>query len=254
MRAAAFCCACVRSEDTPSVFGLLLEYCQRQGIPKAIYSDYGSVYWTDGGTTQYERALKELGIERILAHSPQAKGRVERVNRTLQDRLVKALRERGISTIETANQFLREVYTARHNRRFALPKALPDAHRSGAGLDLERIFAIAEERVVRNDHTIVIANVRWQIEKPGPDDRYLVPSPGATVEARVYLDGSVHIFAGEREVRVTRVAEQVGTQEDTQEQPNDQSKEWLGIPGRAKKHPQSRHLIAKQVMNISTPQ
>lgn len=239
-----------RSEDTQSVFELLRAYCQRYGLPKAVYTDFGTVYWTDGGTTQYERALRELGIEVIRAYSPQAKGRVERANRTHQDRLVKALRQRGIATIEEANRFLDEEYTAKHNQRFAVKERLADVHRPIDAGSLDRAFAIVEERIVRNDHTIVLATVRWQIEKPGSEDRYLAPSPGAKVEARVYLDGSVHVFAGEQEVRVTRVAERLGTQAEQ----NDQKQQWLGIPGRTKTKATSRHLIAKRVINISTPQ
>jgi len=239
-----------RSEDTQSVFELLRAYCGRYGVPQAVYTDFGTVYWTDGGTTQYERALRDLAIELVHAHSPQAKGRVERANRTHQDRLVKALRQRGIATIKEANRFLDEEYTAKHNHRFAVKEPLADVHRPTDAETLDRAFAIVEERVVRSDHTIVLATVRWQIEKPGIGDRYLAPVPGATVEARVYLDGSVHVFAGEQEVRVTRVIERLGTQEEQ----NDQNKKWLGIPGKKKTKTASRHLIAKRVINISTPQ
>jgi len=218
-----------RGETTQGVFELLKKHCTRFGIPKSIYTDYGSVYYTEGGTTQYERAMKDMGVEVIFAKSPQAKGRVERANRTLQDRLPKELREVNISTIEDANRFLDEVYTSKFNRQFAkLIGGFANAHRSTKGVMLDRVFAIEDKRVVRNDNTVVMDTVRWQIEKPNAEDRYLAPLPEASVETRVYLDGSVHIFDGETELRVTQVKEYCG------------DKKMLGIPGVRK------GVIAKQ--------
>jgi hypothetical protein len=200
-----------RGETTHGVFELLKKYYTRYGIPKSIYTDYGSVYYTEGGTTQYERAMKDLGVEVIRAHSPQAKGRVERVNRTLQDRLVKELREANISTLEDANRFVDEVYTSKFNRQFAeLIGGFANAHRSTKDVKLDRIFSIENERVVRSDNTVAIDTVRWQIEEPNAEDRYLAPLTGASVETRVYLDGTVHIFDGETELRVTQVKEYCG--------------------------------------------
>ena len=215
-----------RGETTQGVFELLTKHCIRFGLPQSIYTDFGSVYYTEDGTTEYERAMKDLGIEVIRAHSPQAKGRVERVNRTLQDRLVKELREANISTIEDANRFVDEVYTSKFNRQFAkLIGGFANAHRSTKDVKLERIFAIEGERVIRRDNTVAIDTVRWQIEKPNAGQSLgtivpnLVPLPGAMVETRVYLDGSVHIFDGERELKVTRINEYCGEQK------------LLGIPG-----------------------
>jgi hypothetical protein len=224
-----------QGETTQGVFELLKKHCTRFGIPKSIYTDYGSVYYTEGGTTQYERAMKDLGVEVIYAKSPQAKGRVERVNRTLQDRLLKELREVNISTIEDANRFLDEVYTSKFNRQFAkMLGGFADVHRSTKGFDLDRVFAIEDERVVRNDNTVVIDTVRWQIEKPNAEDRYLAPLPGASVETRIYLDGSVHIFDGETELRVTQVKEYCG------------DKKMLGIPGVRKRVIAKEEFIEKE--------
>jgi len=199
------------SEDTQGVFTLLSDHCRRYGLPKAIYTDHGTVYWTDApGQTQYQRAMRELGIETIYAKSAQAKGRVERSNRTFQDRLIKAMRQAGVSTIADANRFLDEHYTAQYNAMFRKGQDLPDVHRPVTEQIIERALSVEEDRFVRNDYTVLVARVRWQIEKPERGDRYLLPMPGARVKIRVYVDGSLHCFAGEQEVRVTRVIERNG--------------------------------------------
>jgi transposase len=224
-----------RGETTQGVFELLKKYCTRYGIPKSIYTDYGSVYYTEGGTTQYGRAMKDLGIEVIYAKSPQAKGRVERANRTLQDRLPKELREANISTIEDANRFLDEVYTSKFNLRFAeLIGGFANAHRSTKDVKLDRVFSIEDERVIKSDNTVTIETVRWQIEEPNAEDRYIAPLCGASVETRVYLDGSVHIFDGETELRVTQVNEYCGDQK------------MLGIPIVRKRVIAKEGFIAKE--------
>ena len=123
-------------EDTASAFDLLGRYVRRYGLPQALYVDKDSIYRVNDPLareagrqrgqmplTQFGRAMKELGVEVICAHSPQAKGRVERVNRTLQDRLVKALRLAGICTIAGANVFLEEKFLKAFNGRFMKPAA-----------------------------------------------------------------------------------------------------------------------------------
>jgi transposase len=116
--------------------------------------------------TQVTRALRELGIGYIPANSPQAKGRVERSHEMDQDRLVKELRLRGISTMEAANRYLEEEYTPQVNRRFAVaPASKVDAHRSLKGYDLKAILSVQEERVVANDYTIQYQRQKWQIER-----------------------------------------------------------------------------------------
>jgi hypothetical protein len=106
--------------------------------------------------TQFGRALKALGIHHIHAYSPQAKGRVERSNRTHQDRLLKALREQGISSIKDANRFLEELYCTQHNMRFTQCEGLSDIHRPANGIDLDNIFCWEETRKVYNDYTITL--------------------------------------------------------------------------------------------------
>jgi hypothetical protein len=124
------------AESTFGYFSLLEAYLLEHGLPVALYSDKHGIFRINkenaksgNGQTQFSRAAKELGIDLIYAHSPQAKGRVERANNTLQDRLIKAMRLRGICSIEEANAFLPE-YREDHNKRFAKPpKNEANAHR-----------------------------------------------------------------------------------------------------------------------------
>src|SRR5262249_12256201 len=120
------------AETTQAALESFARYTQRYGLPRALYVDRDSIYRTDREATrsealagqeprtQFGRAMAELEVAVILAGSPQAKGRVERSNGTLQDRLVKALRRRGISDLESANAFLEEEFLAEFNARFTV--------------------------------------------------------------------------------------------------------------------------------------
>jgi hypothetical protein len=178
------------SENTRDVLLLMHSYVSRYGIPGAVYTDGGTVYYSDSGSlTDFARACEQLNIQRIRAHSPQAKGRVERSNRTQQDRLIKAMRQAGISSIAAANSFLDEIYHAVHNTRFAQMEGLADVHRSAEGIVLDRIFCFRCERAVANDYTV------------RHDSRYLqllaseaaMPPPRSRVELQLWLDDSLHI-------------------------------------------------------------
>lgn len=136
-------------ETTEGYFRVVREYIEQEGRPLAFYSDKFSVFRDNrreplkDGETQFERAMGQLGIELICADSPQAKGRVERANGTLQDRLVKEMRLRGINTQEEGNAFL-AVFMEEYNRRFAVePACEVNAHREGLPLDeeLDLIFS-----------------------------------------------------------------------------------------------------------------
>ena len=136
----------------------------------------------------------------ILARSPQAKGRVERMNRTLQDRLVKALRRRKIGDLAAANRFLEEEYLEPFNAKFEkLPAQAADLPRAvTAEQDLLRILAVHEERVVQNDWT-----VRWQngfLQLP----RASQMQPGQRLTVCEQLDGRLRLFAGDRELSYGR--------------------------------------------------
>ena len=116
------------------------------------------------GLTQFGRALKELSIELICAHSPQAKGRVERANHTLQDRLTKELRLRGISTVAAANAYLPQ-FSTDYNSRFSVePRSVEDAHRPlSASQDLDPILTLCERRTLSKNLTISCNHVIYQI-------------------------------------------------------------------------------------------
>src|SRR5678815_4793441 len=162
----------VEAETTFNYFAAVRSYLTEFGKPLAFYSDKFGVFRVNipnalsgTGLTQFGRALKELDIELICAHSPQAKGRVERANQTLQDRLTKELRLRGISTLEAANAYLPECIAA-YNARFAVaPRSTESAHRPlGKGEDLERVLTLCERRTLSKNLTLSYNNVIYQIQ------------------------------------------------------------------------------------------
>jgi transposase len=173
-------CRFYESEDTASAFDLLGRYVRKYGLPGSLYVDKDSIYRVndpqarehgrDCGKmprTQFGRAMDQLGVEVICANSPQAKGRVERVNGTLQDRLVKALRLAGIWTIEEANAFLDGQFLREHNRRFGRPAARQaDAHRSvPPGLVLGEVLSVQDKRVVGRDWCVAYEGQVLQLDK-----------------------------------------------------------------------------------------
>jgi len=188
------------SENTRDVLLALRSYIEQYGIPREFYSDKGGVYHTKDGKhlTDVGRALTRLGVKMIMAHSPQAKGRVERSNRTHQDRLVKALRRNRISSIESANRFLEQSYLSDHNNRFAATKGLKDIHRPSTGLDLDNIFCYETTRTVYNDYTITLGAQFIQLERSSTSS---LPLPGRSVTLRRWLkDDSLHIFFNNQEL------------------------------------------------------
>jgi len=188
-----------KEEDTASVFEFWHQYIQHKGIPAEIYTDGGAVYFETKNTkhlTQFGRAIAALGIHHIHAYSPQAKGRVERSNRTHQDRLLKALREQDISSIEEANRFVEKTYCVQHNRRFAHNEGLSDIHRPADGIDLDNIFCWEETRKVYNDYTITLHSQFIQLLR----SEVPLPPPRSTVLLRQWLYGSLHIFWNEHEL------------------------------------------------------
>jgi len=175
------------------------DYVRLYGIPSDIYTDFDAVYYDHEKKqklTQYGRALRALNVRCVYAHSPQAKGRVERANRTLQDRLLRALRERLISTIKEANRFLDEYFVDDFNRRFASTDSLTDIHRSASGIDLANIFCFEETRSVYNDWTISWKSQFLQLLPSVVP----LPPPRAKVVIRILLDGSFHILWNEHEI------------------------------------------------------
>ncbi len=160
-----------KSESIFSYFDATRNYIENHGRPLAFYSDKHGVFRVNKngalsgtGITQFGRAMKELDIRMIFANSPQAKGRVERSNRVLQDRLVKELRLQNISTIEAANAFL-PTFIEDYNHRFAvIPQNPTNAHRPLLKThDLEQIFTIKQERHLSKNLTLQHSNIIYQI-------------------------------------------------------------------------------------------
>jgi transposase len=187
----------VDAETTFNYFESVRAYILRHGKPRAFYSDKLGVFrvnmpnaLTGTGLTQFGRAMKELQIELLCAHSPQAKGRVERANQTLQDRLVKELRLRAVSSAEEANKYLPE-FIADYNRRFAVsPRRAEDAHRPlSATEDLSRILSWCETRVLSKNLTLSYDGRVYQIKT----QRAAYTMRGARVEVRETGAGAVSI-------------------------------------------------------------
>lgn len=194
------------SENTQDVLLTLWEYVNKHGIPRSIYTDKYSVYKAEGKLTDFGRAMKELNIETIFANSPQAKGRVERVNRTLQDRLVKTLRREGISNIAEANEFVQKIFISDYNSRFAVNLEVADAHRITTGYDLKNIFCYKTSRQVRNDYTINLAGGYIQLLKSSSP----LPIPKQNVTICKWLNGETHIYFNGQEIKFSRLDNKPG--------------------------------------------
>lgn len=164
-------------ETTRASYDVLEGWLRRSGLPQSLYVDRDSIYRCEGLSsvaeqlagkepqTQFGRAMEQLGVELILANSPQAKGRVERMNGTLQDRLVKALRLEKISELSRANEFLTQEFLPALNRRFKVMAAsAADVHRS-VPRDLDEVLSWEEERVVQRDWTVACAGRWYQLDR-----------------------------------------------------------------------------------------
>nr|WP_315591681.1 ISNCY family transposase [uncultured Cupriavidus sp.] len=189
----------VPTESTQAYFAATRAYLESHGKPQAFYSDKAGVFRVNArdnaegrGYTQFGRALYELNIDIICANTSQAKGRVERMNGTLQDRLIKELRLCGISTMEAANAFA-PVFMADFNTHFAkAPRSDFDAHRLVRGdEDLARIFSWREWRKVSLSLTLQYAKVLYLLEDL-PEHRGLIHH---YIEIAEYPDGHVELWA-----------------------------------------------------------
>ena len=191
-------------ESVVAVMTALRAVLEGHGLPMALYTDRASwaVYTPTSGTepdrrrlTQVGRALQRLGIEHILGYSPQARGRSERVNRTLQDRLVNELRVAGIRTLGAANRYLRERFVPAFNAEFGRPPADPSpAFVPLGGANLDEILCHEELRTVALDNTVRLAGVRLQLAK----QRGRRTCAGLQVIIRRYLNGTHAIWWGTR--------------------------------------------------------
>src|SRR5256886_2079325 len=191
-------------ESTAAVMMALRAVLTTWGLPMALYTD--RAHWAvhtpvAGGVadrtklTQVGRALAHLGIEHILSYSPQARGRSERMNRTLQDRLVNELRAAGITTVAAANRYLRERFLPPFNAEFRRPPADPTPAFVPLGrVDLEHILCHQEERVVARDNTVVLDGVLLQLAKQAGRRS----CAGLRVLVRRHLDGRHSVWLGSR--------------------------------------------------------
>jgi len=194
----------VEEEGTMSSFLGLLETIGEQGLFSAFYTDRGSHYFYTpeaGGKvdkarlTQVGRALAQLGITHIPSYSPEARGRMERVFGTLQGRLPHELRLAEITTLATANRFLKERFVPDYNARFAVPAAEPGtAFLPYVGRPLEDVLCVQEDRQVGRDNCISWNGRSWQI----PPQRHRHHYVKATVRVHHYPDGRLAIFDGPR--------------------------------------------------------
>ena len=197
-------------EGTIPAMDSFKRYSKKYGLPMGVYLDKHSTYKSTAKPTiedelndveplsQFERALKELGVEVSHAHSPQAKGRIERLFRTFQDRVVKEMRLRGIRAIEEGNQFL-EGYLPLYNRRFLVcPKEKEDFHRPlPKGVDLDAILCMKTERALRNDFTVAHNKKLYQIEDT-------IKALKVVVQDRI--DGSIIITYKGRSLRFKQIS------------------------------------------------
>jgi hypothetical protein len=201
---------------------VLRAYVERYGRPQAVYTDKASLFqptlapgWKEEEPgpkteTQMGRAFRELGIEWIAAHSPQAKGRIERCFGTLQDRLVKGLRKAGAETHAAANEYLEQEFLKEWNERFTVePASGVNAHRPMTEtLSIESSLSHVEQRQVTNDYTVAWEGRRWQIPKTAV--RPGLRRSSVRIEAR--LDGTLQTRIGEHFVTLT-VCEKAGKPE-----------------------------------------
>ncbi len=193
----------VPEEGTFSSFRGVRETIDKRGLFSSFYSDRGSHYWVTVKAgekvdkrrlTQFGRAMNHLGIQMIAAYSPQARGRSERLFRTLQDRLPKELALAEITDMEQANAFLKRSYWKRFNKRFMVEAAESGDAFVPSTTPLDEILCIQEERRVNNDHCVSYKGQALQIPRDNVRNHYL----RATVRVHEYDSGRKAIFHGPR--------------------------------------------------------
>ena len=203
------------SETTSAAMTVFGEYVGHYGLPRSLYVDRASIYETTRDSTveealqetapltQFGRAMRELGVELILAHSPQAKGRVERRHGVFQDRFVKALRLQQINTRESANSYLEREYLDELNEKFPVAaRSSLNLHRPlPRGLNLNHVLCYQEQRVVQNDWTVSWCNRILQL---GAEHQKLSLARKKIMVSEL-LDGSIRLTWGSRLLSWTEV-------------------------------------------------
>jgi hypothetical protein len=222
-------------ETTRASDDALEGWVRQHGLPGSLYVDRDSIYRCEGQAsvaeqlagrerqTQFGRAMEQLGVELIMANSPQAKGRVERMNGVLQDRLIKALRLAGISTLESANRFLEERFLGEFNQRFGRVAASPmDAHRR-VPRELDEVLSWEEARVVQRDWTVGSEGKWYQVDR----QHEALSLAGRKVVVRKLRDGRVQLVYRAKKLK------------------------WKELPGRPERVYKSQ--LAKAVRGINPP-
>lgn len=203
----------VRHDSTEENLRQLRRYLEQHGRPVSVYTDKASLFQTtpraihhrdapEQQRTQIGSALKELNIDWIAAHSPQAKGRIERSFQTAQDRLVKGLRRVGAKDLESANAYLEQVFLPLWNERFTcVPEMAGDAHRAlRAGTNLDSVLSIRESRTVAPDYTVRWDGLLYRVKR----EQIAVGMCRARVQLERRLDGSRWMHWGKGMVELER--------------------------------------------------
>ena len=227
--------------ETTEGYFRVMEAVLRQGVPLELYSDRDSVFVINNAEeryrlhqrgkpleTQFGRAMRELDVRIILAHSPQAKGRVERLWRICQDRLYHELRLEGIKTLQDANRYLHRVFLPQHNRRFTRPPVKPESAFRSTPLHWRRILCVKESRKIANDHTFPMASKLYQV-LPHPAFYAL---RGKRVEVCQALRGGMEVYLKSHRLRV-------------REAPNDQPRIFPLPPRGERKGSQERTFLLR---------
>jgi hypothetical protein len=199
-------------ETTQAAMEVFGSYVRKYGLPHSLYVDRDSIYRSDrqatveeelrgqpAPATQFARAMAQLNVELILANSPQAKGRVERMNGTLQDRLVKQMRLEGIDNIASANLFLKKRFLPALNRKFMVgAKDALDVHRPmPAGVKLQEVLSFQEKRRVSNDWCVMWRNRIFQLDRR----HQALGLAGRELTVREKLDGSIDLLSQGHELQ-----------------------------------------------------
>jgi len=248
-------------ETTEVAMRLLWSWIERYGIPKALYTDKKNVFVTDREhtievqlageepLTAFGKACNKLSIQIIRAHSPQAKGRVERSNGVYQDRLVKELRLHGITTVEEANTVLAQGFSQELNARFGQePASETDFHRRvPKRLNLAEVFSWEHTRTLQNDWTIRYNNRFYQILKENRPR----PKPKEKVVVRVLLDGNIQILYRDKKLKYEPVAQPAPSKTDKPNpaiapKPSCQSKPAPDHPWRSFRYGRRRAACARR--------
>lgn len=200
------------SETLDAYYKAMEQHFHKYGLPRAFYTDRYSVFQASNkvGLTNMQKSLKALDIQLILANSPQAKGRVERANRTLQDRLIKEFRLRGITNLEEANQYVPE-FLERYNEKFSKkPMNAVNAHRPLDGYDLDRLLCRFEIRTLLSGSVFQYKNMFYKVQAP----ESMKTMKGRKVEVREVGAGKIRAYIDDKEVKVSKAENIVSPPEE----------------------------------------